>query len=155
MQLNDILGSHANREAILVRLKAKCVTAGELNDPHWIYSGSHQGDGQFFLNHREVAPRPGQIHIPKGKTVSARRLMYLLHFERIPDGEKVETVCKIKACMNPAHLTVPGQEVFEQAMIENKLKVVKKQKELEAADLTEIKRILQDAKPVERYRVVK
>jgi hypothetical protein len=117
MQLEDILSFYANPHVILVRLKARCTVAGEPGDEHWIYRGAHKDDGQFFLSHKEVAPLPRQVKIRNGKTVSARRLMYLLYYKEIPDGANVKTLCGVRSCMNPDHLTIRGREKYEDGIL--------------------------------------
>jgi hypothetical protein len=159
MHLNEVLNSKINPQAILIRLKSKCVVAGEPSDPHWIYKGSHKGDGQFYLTAMEVTPLPRQVHV-KGRYVSSRKLAYLIAYKEIPsNGKYIKTICGVTACMNPDHLSIPGQEQYEQEIALGAVAFIKKQEELSRAkkeeEVQEFLSILEKAKPVERYKVVK
>jgi hypothetical protein len=116
MKLDDMLGWRANPTEIYERLLTHIVVMNH-GEHHWIWQHTHNDDGQFYLTAKEVAPLPRQVH-PKGKNVSARRLMYLLFYNIIPDDAKIKTLCNVKACLNPEHLTISGQEEWEQERLE-------------------------------------
>jgi hypothetical protein len=57
----------------------------------WIFTGSHlpTGYGQFWLD---------------GTMRSAHRVSYELHVGKIPDGLQLDHLCRVRSCINPAHL---------------------------------------------------
>jgi len=126
MRLNDMLNYKANREEVRRRFMLHVRKKRE----HWIWINDHNNDGQFYLKSKEVKPLPLQTH-PKGKNVSARRLMFLLAFGEIPPGVNVKTICSVPACVRPEHLSING----------------KAYKIIEVEDALEGMRAILDAKP--------
>ena len=57
----------------------------------WLWTGTHveQGYGYFSL---------------RGKSVLAHRFSYQLKFGNIPAGLQLDHTCRVKDCVNPAHL---------------------------------------------------
>lgn len=56
----------------------------------WLWpSQTKDGYGQFFLN---------------GKNIYAHRISYELHVGPIPSGLQIDHLCKVRNCINPAHL---------------------------------------------------
>jgi hypothetical protein len=43
--------------------------------------------------------------------------MYLLYYKEIPDGANVKTLCGVRSCMNPDHLTIRGREKYEDGIL--------------------------------------
>lgn len=46
-----------------------------------------------------------------GKTTYAHRVAYVMHFGTIPDGAQIDHTCKMRDCVNPAHLEAVSQQV--------------------------------------------
>lgn len=57
----------------------------------WIWSGSIGHKGYGFLS-------------VKGRTTLVHRLMYAEKIGPIPDGLHIDHLCRVRACVNPAHL---------------------------------------------------
>jgi HNH endonuclease len=104
MELNDMIKAGVDTWAI----RRRFLTHIRKKKGHWIWINSHRDDGQFYLKAKEVKPLPRQAH-PKGKNVSARRLIYLLCYGEIPDGVNIKTACSVPACCNPEHLSINGK----------------------------------------------
>lgn len=72
------------------RLEAR--TEPEPNTGCWLWIGyTNQGYGR--LNDRK-------------KVVSAHRVAYELEFGKVPDGLVIDHLCRMRCCVNPAHLRV-------------------------------------------------
>lgn len=56
-----------------------------------VHSGKRNGYGKFSC---------------KGSTYTAHRVSYELSVGEIPDGNVVDHLCRVKACVNPSHLEV-------------------------------------------------
>lgn len=70
----------------------------EIGDGCWLWIGSvdRHGYGKFNI-------KPYQV--------SAHRIAYQLHVGPIPDGHDIDHLCRIRRCVNPAHLdTVTRRE---------------------------------------------
>ncbi len=66
---------------------------GPLPSPCWIWQGPIHGHGY------------GQV-TRRGKTAYAHRLFYEHHREPIANGLEIDHLCRVRACVNPAHLEV-------------------------------------------------
>lgn len=62
----------------------------EKTDGCWLWVGSRDGNGYGLIRN--------------GRLVKAHRLSYEMHKGEIPDGMEIDHLCRVKACVNPAHL---------------------------------------------------
>jgi len=104
MIINDLVNFRADKSEI----RRRFMLHTRKKRDHLIWVNTHKNDGQFYLKRNEVRPKPLQTH-PKGKNVSARRLMFLLAYGEIPEGVNVKTICSVPACVLPEHLSINGQ----------------------------------------------
>jgi len=104
MIINDLVNFRADKSEIRRRLMRHTTKKRD----HLIWASAHKNDGQFYLKRNEVRPKPLQVH-PKGKNVSARRLIYLLAYGEIPEGVHIKTTCCVPGCVKPEHLSIDGQ----------------------------------------------
>lgn len=72
----------------------------------WLWTGSlNRGYGHF--------------HVSRGSTTTGHRFAYELLVGPVPDGLELDHICKIKRCVNPAHLEpVPHIENSRRATFE-------------------------------------
>lgn len=65
----------------------------EEDEPCWLFAGSidPKGYGTVFNN---------------GKNLKAHRVMYESEIGEIPDGLIIDHLCRVRACINPAHMEV-------------------------------------------------
>lgn len=66
--------------------------------PCWVWAGSRQlnGYGMTSIGHRSV---------------SAHRLFWEREHGAIPDGAQIDHMCRVKACVNPAHMELVNAAV--------------------------------------------
>jgi hypothetical protein len=78
-----------SRSSVVERFEAKLLAAGDC----WIWNAkrAHNGYGQFYVS---------------GRQVIAHRFSYELHVGPIPEGLQIDHLCRVRACVNPAHLEV-------------------------------------------------
>lgn len=90
------------RRATVERFWAKVLKT----DTCWLWTGAlKRGYGHFYLS--------------RGKTVAAHRFAYELIVNSVPDGLELDHGCKVKRCVNPAHLEpVPHIENSRRATFE-------------------------------------
>lgn len=85
------------KEDPLVRFSKLYAKSPELSfngAPCWIWIGAIKtktGYGSFGWKHRS-------------QTISAHRASYLLHVGEIPNGFHIDHLCRVRSCVNPAHL---------------------------------------------------
>ena len=64
----------------------------EKSDECWLWRGAKHGFGY------------GQFHGSQGKMVDAHRFAYEMFVGPIPEGLTIDHLCRIRNCVNPAHL---------------------------------------------------
>lgn len=75
--------------------EAKFWRSVERSDGCWLWTGSvtSGGYGRFT------------VYVDgRAKGMSAHRFSYELHVGPIPDGYQIDHLCRVRACVNPAHL---------------------------------------------------
>lgn len=70
-----------------------CTNAAE---SCWLWSGSRTNNGYGVLSWRD----PGR----KGRSMAAHRFAYRLLVGEIPQGLELDHLCRVRDCVNPAHL---------------------------------------------------
>ena len=64
----------------------------------WLWTGVRMGRAP----HQYGAFRPGTL--PNGRKVAAHRWLYEQRVGPIPDGLELDHLCRVKLCVNPAHM---------------------------------------------------
>lgn len=77
------------------RLKEKYIVA---EDGCWLWTAatSHSGYGKIYESSMGDAS--------KRRLLSAHVASYLVHVGPIPEGKEIDHLCRVKLCINPAHL---------------------------------------------------
>jgi hypothetical protein len=68
-------------------------------DTCWLWTACKKADGY------------GQIGVGGGKLKSAHRLSYEMHVGPIPPGLVIDHLCRIRHCVNPAHMEAVTPQV--------------------------------------------
>jgi HNH endonuclease len=68
----------------------RCISP-EPNSGCWFWTGAIKSDGY------------GSVHLD-GRTQTAHRVVYEFHRGKIPDGLTLDHLCRVRSCVNPAHL---------------------------------------------------
>lgn len=76
------------------------VAHTDASDPTgcWLWTGGQNGEGYGLTGFRV-----------NGRQVGAHRLSYLLRVGPIPDGHQIDHLCRVRHCLNPAHLEAVTQ----------------------------------------------
>lgn len=81
---------------MLELLPARIARNISMNDGCWLWSGQLDRDGYGRVYVAQQGRPP--------KTIMAHRYVYLSLSEPIPDGLQLDHLCRVRACVNPAHL---------------------------------------------------
>jgi hypothetical protein len=71
----------------------------EPNSGCWLWTGADNGEGY------------GTISVPGKRGHKAHRFAYELFVGPIPDGLQIDHLCRVRCCVNPAHLEAVTQKV--------------------------------------------
>lgn len=71
----------------------------ETSDGCWLWTAGVDAGGYGQFGSRSKGTR-------KGKTVRAHRIAYELVVGQIPEGLQLDHLCRVRRCVNPAHLEV-------------------------------------------------
>lgn len=82
---------------------------GSLEDPRQslterFWSKVHETDTCWMWTASQNPHGYGQFGLPGDKKIGAHRLAYQLLVGPIPDGLVLDHLCRVRACVNPAHL---------------------------------------------------
>jgi len=81
-------------------LSARIAAKIDVTDGCWLWTGSDSGNGYGRVTHPQTK-----------RTVAAHRLVYEAMRGPIPDGLQLDHLCRVRACVNPAHLEPVTQRV--------------------------------------------
>jgi hypothetical protein len=89
---------YMSKQTVLERFWSKVQEGGPDDCWPWIGTASTTGYGSFYLH---AMPGAGP-----GTYVIAHRFMYELTYGPIPKGLDIDHICRVRKCVNPAHLRV-------------------------------------------------